>query len=281
MGCLPGSRERQTPTAGSPWFLFVSISRVPAARVVRGACRVSLWYFFRRWKEGGERKREGREEKSLVGRVWWWSGSRNGDGGGRSGGWQWERDSEGGEALNWGAEGDAGPCTGLWRARAVRRGDIGGEAPRAQGGHLGRLGAASLGLDALATSLAGGLALPLLAWCRGVDGIVGRGGRPWPIAAAQRPCGRLLAALATACFRQCTAKNSQCNSGRKICLPGLIGRASAGGCWQPIRGSGQTRCEHNRQGVLHGACPSRQSLPLASCNQQERALSSHSQLASW
>lgn len=58
-----------------------------------------------------------------------------------------------------------------------------------------------------------GLAVPLLAWCRGVDGIVDRGGHPWPMAAAQRPSGRRLAALATACFRQCNAKNSQCDSG--------------------------------------------------------------------
>jgi hypothetical protein len=153
---LGQERDRHRQRGPLGFSLSRAIRRVPATRVVGGACRVSLWYFFRRWREGGERKREGREEKSLVGRVWWWSGSRNGDGGGRSGGWQWERDSEGGEALNWGAEGDAGPCTGpaLACQSSAARGHWGG-APRAQGGHLGRLGAASLGLDALATSLAG------------------------------------------------------------------------------------------------------------------------------
>lgn len=54
-------------------FLFVSISRVPAARVVGGACRgVSWWWFFRRCREGGERKREGEgREVARRERVWW------------------------------------------------------------------------------------------------------------------------------------------------------------------------------------------------------------------
>lgn len=57
----------------------------------------------------------GREEKSLVGRecgglVWFTERRRTGDG--RSGGWQWEGDSGGGEALNWGAEGDRRPLHG-------------------------------------------------------------------------------------------------------------------------------------------------------------------------
>lgn len=66
-------------------FLFVSISRVPAARVVGGACRVSWSWVFsamqgrRRKETGGGGKRSRSSGESVV----VWSGSRNGDGRGR------------------------------------------------------------------------------------------------------------------------------------------------------------------------------------------------------
>lgn len=128
--CQERDRHRRRGPLG---FLFVSISRVPAARVVGGACRVSWsWVFFGDAGKEEKGNGRGREEKSLVGRecgglVWFTERRRTGTAG-RAGGSGKETRRE--EALNWGAEGDAGPCTGLLASQnSAARGRWGGHPP--------------------------------------------------------------------------------------------------------------------------------------------------------
>lgn len=130
--------KRETDTDGGVPLGF-SLSRSVESRP-RGlsAGRVAFrgGGFFRRCREGGERKREGEGREVARRERVWWSGLVHGtetDGGGRSGGWQWEGDSGGREALNWGAEGDAGPCTGLLASQNSAARDIGGGQPPGPG----------------------------------------------------------------------------------------------------------------------------------------------------
>lgn len=238
LGCLPGSRERQTPTAGSPWVSLCLDQSSPGREGCRrGVSRRFVVVVFsamqgRRRKETGG---EGREEKSLVGRecgglVWFTERRRTGDG--RSGGWQWEGDSGGGKALNWGGRGRPPALARVfWRPRTERRGDAlgGGQCVQTQTQRDWRCSQPPQALGAALPYLPAGLAVPLLAWCRGVDGIVGRGGRPWPMAAAQRPSGRRLAALATACSDNAMLKIVSATRDAKFaCQASLDGRLREG-----------------------------------------------------
>lgn len=90
--------KRETDTDGGVPLGF-SLSRSVESRP-RGlsAGRVAFrgGGFFRRCREGGERKREGEGREVARRERVWWSGLVHGtetDGGGRSGGWQWEGDS--------------------------------------------------------------------------------------------------------------------------------------------------------------------------------------------
>lgn len=99
-------------------FLFVSISRVPAARVVGGACRgVSWWWIFRRCREGGERKREGEGREVARRERVWWSGLVHGtetDGGRQVGRVAVGRRLGGRRGTELGGQrATAGHCTGL------------------------------------------------------------------------------------------------------------------------------------------------------------------------
>lgn len=217
-------------------FLFVSISRVPAARVGGGACRgVSWWWFFRRCREGGERKREGEGREVARRERVWWSGLVHGtetDGGRQVGRVAVGRRLGGRRGTELGGRGRPPALARVfWRPRTVRRGDAlgGGQCVQTQTQRDWRCPQPPQALGAAPPYWPAGLAVPLLAWCRGVDGIVGRGGHPWPMVAAQRPSGRRLAALATACSDNAMLKIVSATRDAKFaCQASLDGRLREG-----------------------------------------------------
>lgn len=167
----------------------------------------------------------------------------------------------------------------------MRRGDAGGPSPRAcWGGWEQRQSRWVWVWTHWPPHWPAGLAVPLLAWCRGVDGIVGRGGRPWPMAAAQRPSGRRLAALATACSDNAMLKIVSATRDAKFaCQASLDGRLREGAHSQSGAPATLDASTTDR-GCCMGLVPPAKAFHLQVATSKSDcfpAESSHSQLAFW